>query len=399
MTEAGILFVDDDLGVLSSMRRMMHPLRLRWSQYFAPGGQEALEILSREKIDVVVSDMRMPVMNGAQLLAKVKIRHPNVARIILSGHSERRMAVQAINVAHQYLNKPCTLEELSRVLEKTISLRRLLGRRELCEMANGVMRMPSLPTHYVAITKELSSEEPSVEKVASIIEADPAMTITVLRLVNSGFFGLPSRIHTVLEATGMLGLELLRNLTLASGLFSKYEGGTSFSIERFSRRAIAVGSLARRLAAESAAPKAIVEECFISGMMCDLGMLILSTNMSDTYSRILGDHLQSGHSLDKLESMAIGASHAEIGAYLMGLWGFSDGITEAVAYHHKPSASLPPLGMSTLAFVHAADCLLDADRACVRAPEPDEDYLRACGLAGRVSQWRQMIQSDISQQS
>ncbi|HNX05477.1 MAG TPA: HDOD domain-containing protein, partial [Opitutales bacterium] len=264
MSANGVLFVDDDPGVLSSLRRMLHPLRGSWNMRFAASGAEALEILAKEDFDVIISDMRMPEMNGAQLLARVKIRHPRVARIILSGHSERELAIQTINVAHQFLNKPSELDELTAVIRRAIALRQLLSRREICELANGIVHMPSLPQHYVAINEELRREEPSVDRVAAIVEDDPAMTVTVLRLVNSGFFGLGSRINSVKEAIGLLGLELLRNLALATGIFSKYESTPGFSIEDFSTRSIRVASLARQMAAQSHVGKSMTEEVFVS---------------------------------------------------------------------------------------------------------------------------------------
>lgn len=394
MSDACILFVDDDHGVLSSMRRMMHPMRAQWKMLFAPGGKEALEIMEKESVDVVVSDMRMPEMNGAQLLAKIKSRHPMAARIILSGHSERKMAIQAINVAHQYLNKPCAFEELGNVITKTILLRRMLGEPRLCELANGVVRMPSLPEHYMAITAELGSDEPSMERAAEIIQSDPAMTMTVLRLVNSGFFGLSSRINTVNEAIGMLGLELLRNLTLATGLFSKYESAKSFSIDKFTRRALAVGTLARKMAAQTGAPKVVIEESFIAGMLCDVGQLMLNTTLDEEYGRLLTQAAEERLCIATLEKENFGASHAEIGAYLMGLWGFADGITEAVAFHHHPQDSVTAISPQPLVFVHAADALVDK---CIEGLGGDERlnqiFIAQVGLAEHLSVWREMSKS------
>lgn len=375
---------------------MMHPMRVQWKMRFAPGGHEALEIMAKEHVDVVVSDMRMPEMNGAQLLAKIKAQYPGAARIILSGHSERKMAIQAINVAHQYLNKPCPFEELSHVIHKTIDLRRLLTRPRLCELANGVVRMPSLPSHYVAITDELASDEPSIEKVAHIVEQDPAMTITVLRLVNSGFFGLPSRINTVIEAIGMLGMDLLRNLTLATGLFSKYESSRGFSIERFTHRALAVGTLARKMAASAGAPRMIVEECFVAGMLSDVGQLMLNTTLGEAYCKLLERSVEEKVCIAKLELETLGASHSEIGAYLMGLWGFDDGITEAVAYHHHPEDSVQSATPQPLAFVHAADALIPPCQCQMRVCEIQLNvaYLDSVGLSNYLSEWRELSKPD-----
>ena len=393
MTQASILFVDDDPNVLSSLRRMLHPMRGEWTMRFACSGAEAIEILTKENFDVVVSDMRMPEMNGAQLLAKIKIGHPDLARVILSGHSERELAMQTVNVAHQFLNKPCDLEELTSVIGKTVMLRKLLQKRELCELANSVVRMPSLPKHYVAITQELNSESPSVDKVARIVEEDPAMTVTVLRLVNSGFFGLASRINSVQEAIGLLGLDLLRTLALATGIFSKYESTPTFSIENFSVRCVRVASFARQIARTMNQSKKLTEEIFIAAMLCDMGLLVLNTTVPDKSTQIRARALELGVPMDEAEKEILGATHSELGAYLMGLWGFEDGIVEAVAYHHHPSVAPQSVHLPPLAFVHAADALVPP---CTDDPQPatlDKEYLKRLGMLDHVSEWQTLVQS------
>lgn len=395
MSGNGVLFVDDDPGVLSSLRRMLHPMRGAWNMRFAASGAEALEILSKEDFDVIISDMRMPEMNGAQLLAKVKIRHPRVARIILSGHSERELAIQTINVAHQFLNKPSELDELTTVIRRAIALRALLARKEICELANGVVRMPSLPQHYIAINEELQSESPSVERVAQIVEEDPAMTVTVLRLVNSGFFGLGSRINSVMEAIGLLGIELLRNLALATGIFSKFESTPEFSIEDFSLRAIRVASLARQLAAQSHVGKSLVEEVFVSSILCDMGLLVLNTAVPDSYARVRAAAPEYG-SLHEAEKLVLGATHAEFGAYMMGIWGFQDDIVEAVACHHTPGLATESKKAGPLLFTHVADALVPPCRA---NPEPaalDRAYVESLGMGDALSEWQNTAESLIS---
>jgi HD-like signal output (HDOD) protein len=393
MIEARVLFVDDDPNVLSSLRRTLHPMRNEWTMRFANGGAEAMEMLSEEKFDVVVSDMRMPEINGAQLLARVKTRYPELARVILSGHSERELAIQTVNVAHQFINKPCELEELTSVIRKTVALRRLLARKEICELANGVVRMPSLPRHYLAITKELNSEYPSVDTVVQIVEDDPAMTITVLRLVNSGFFGLGSRINSVTEAIGLLGLDLLRSLALATGIFGECEDTQTFSVEQFALRGVRVGSLARQMATNASADKHTREEVFVSGMLCDIGLLMLNTTIPDKYATVRAQAAQTGEPLEKIEKQILGATHAELGAYLMGLWGFEDDIVEAIAFHHHPADAPKSVHLKPLALVHIADSLI-APNSC--NPEPvisDTAYLTSLGLADHLSMWQKLAES------
>lgn len=390
MNKAGIIFVDDDQGVLSSLRRMLHPMRSEWDMKFATSGAAALEMMTKEHFDVIVSDMRMPEMNGAQLLARVKARYPEMARLILSGHSERELAIQTINVAHQFLNKPCEMEELSAVIRETIDLRRLLNRKELCEIASNIVHLPSLPSHYTGITKELHSDNPSIENVADIIEEDPAMTVTVLRLVNSGFFGLASRINTVREAVGMLGLELLRNLMLATSIFSKYNSTTEFSIEDFSARAIKVGALSRKMACKANIGRIACEEAFIAALLCDVGLLVLRTTMMEKYRKIIAYASENNTSLIDSEFAVLGASHAELGAYMMGLWGFQDDIVEAVAWHHHPEKATKSRDPRPLAIVHVADALVKPSRCNPEQRCINEDFLASCSLSDYLPEWREM---------
>jgi HD-like signal output (HDOD) protein len=253
--------------------------------------------------------------------------------------------------------------------------------------------MPSLPTNYIAITNELNSDEPDVDNVAKIVEDDPAMTITVLRLVNSGFFGRSSRINSVKEAIGLLGLDLLRSLTLASGIFSKYESTPTFSIEQFAMRSVRVGSLARQMATGSNAGKHTSEKVFISGMLCNIGLLTLNTTISDRYNTIRAQAAQTGESIMTVEKRILGASHADLGAYIMGLWGFDDDIIEALAFHHHPNEAPSSVNLQPLVFVHVADALVPANRG---NPEPgiiDTDYLSKLGLLKNLSEWQTLAES------
>lgn len=102
-----ILFVDDEPMVLQGLQRVLRPLRNEWETAFANSGQEALEKLSQEPFDVIVTDMRMPGMDGGQLLTRVKERYPHMVRIILSGQADKTMVMKSVKPAHQYLAKPC----------------------------------------------------------------------------------------------------------------------------------------------------------------------------------------------------------------------------------------------------------------------------------------------------
>jgi len=129
-----ILFVDDEPNILDGLRRQ---LRKKFDVETALGGEEGLETL-REKgpFAVVVSDMKMPGMNGAQFLAKVREHEPDSVRMILSGQSELESAIEAINdgCVFRFLTKPCEAADLVRGLETAIDQHRLVtAERELLE--------------------------------------------------------------------------------------------------------------------------------------------------------------------------------------------------------------------------------------------------------------------------
>jgi CheY-like chemotaxis protein len=116
-----ILFVDDEPRVLDGLRRMLRSRRREWSLHFAMSGDEALEQLAELPFDVIVSDMRMPRMDGATLLGIVQESFPSVIRIVLTGHTEPEGRAHALPVAHQFLTKPCDPFTLQAAIDRARS--------------------------------------------------------------------------------------------------------------------------------------------------------------------------------------------------------------------------------------------------------------------------------------
>jgi DNA-binding NtrC family response regulator len=119
-----LLFVDDDAMVLAGLRRALHDMRQEWDMHFAPGAYAALQALEKERFDAVITDMRMPSMDGALLLDCIKDRYPQVVRIILSGQSEKEAVLRSIAPAHQYLAKPCDIREAQAASQPGLCLAR-----------------------------------------------------------------------------------------------------------------------------------------------------------------------------------------------------------------------------------------------------------------------------------
>jgi len=155
-----LLFVDDDPMVLSGLRRSLHAMRGNWQMHFVNSGAAALEAMEAQHFDAVISDMRMPVMDGADLLNRIKQRYPDVVRMILSGQSSREALYRSISPAHQFLSKPCNPKELMARLGQAFAMRDLLSNQSLKTVVSGMRSIPSLPALYDELTKRFGPKVP-----------------------------------------------------------------------------------------------------------------------------------------------------------------------------------------------------------------------------------------------
>ncbi len=188
-----ILFVDDEPRVLEALRDLLRRYRNNWDMVFVTSGEQALVETERSHFDVVVSDMRMPQMDGAELLHRLQKTKPHIVRIILSGYSEVEAAMRAVPVAHQFLAKPVEPRKLESVIERACNLQALLQNEEIRSLASKLNNLPSVPKLYADLNRLLAGDNVSSEQVARLVEQDPAMCAKILQLVNSSFFGFPQK--------------------------------------------------------------------------------------------------------------------------------------------------------------------------------------------------------------
>jgi putative nucleotidyltransferase with HDIG domain len=383
-----ILFVDDEPNVIDGLRRMLRNMRDRWEMYFAGSGEEALKILETTPIDVIVADMRMPQMDGATLLARVQERYPHVVRIMLTGHSDKEMTLRSTKSAHQFLAKPCDGETLRYTIERTCQLRELLRDKKLLQVVTGITVLPSLPSLYRELIREMEAPDASLKKIGEIVAQDMAMTAKVLQLVNSAFFGLPQRVTNPVQAVTLLGLNNLKPLVLYIHLFEAFETtpGSGRVIEALWEHSVAVGSLAREIARLEKADREVTDEALTAGLLHDIGKLLL-LRLPDCCEKLKGLADREGDWSPTDEYALIGTSHAELGAYLLGLWGIADTVVEAVAFHHQPGNSVADR-FTVLTAVHVANGLVKEGDCSLQTV--DLDYLRRLGLEQKVTRWAEL---------
>jgi HD-like signal output (HDOD) protein len=392
-----ILFVDDEPMVLNGLQRSLRLMRSEWEMVFAPGGNEALAAMEEQTFDIIVTDMRMPGMDGAQLLEEVQKRSPQTLRMVLSGQSDRATILRSVNPAHQFISKPCEAEELKSRLIRAFALKDLLQNPGLRELVTKLDNLPSLPHVYLQLNQELRRPEPELQKIDELIGADMAMTAKILKLVNSAFFCLPCEVSRASHAIKLLGLDTLRALVLTAHVFEQFESKvlTAEDVQQISDHSLAVSNSARKIALLEHADQRMQDESFTAGLLHDAGKLILASTLGEQYAKVLEYSAQAGVGMFAAEHQVLNCSHGQIAAYLFGLWGLPGTIVEAVAWHHEPAESLT-VKFSPLAAVHVASAYHD-EKSNSRMRDStaiDTAFLAGIGCAEREPVWRGQLDAD-----
>lgn len=366
-----ILFADDEPAVLHGLRGVLRTQRHEWDMTFAVGGPAALEELKKSTFDVVITDMRMPIIDGAEVLRQTKELQPRAVRIVLSGQTDAETAMKSVFTAHQFLAKPCDVEKLRSVVKRACDLHSLISADGLQALAGDVSVLPAAPQTYLAISQALANPNCRINDVAGLVEREPALCAKVLQVVNSAFFGLPRAVSSITQATNYLGTLALRNLALAMEIVAASSRAklklSNEELRAFQTNALFAGLLGRRW---FAADRRKADEAFVAGMLRDMGHLVLAAQGP--------------------AAVADPASHAALSAYLLGLWGIPHNVLEPVAFHEEPER-VEHDTLEVVDVVHLADRV-----ASEHAPSPFQaqpvslDESRLVRLGASVEQIRQL---------
>ncbi len=386
-----ILFVDDEPRVLRGFERMFSGRKRDWEMSFALSGAEALDILAKSPHDAVVSDVHMPGMDGVRLLTEVKKRFPGAVRIALSGYTDDEAVVRSIPMTHQFLLKPCRAEEIERIVQRACTLQDLLSSPELQAMVGQVGELPAQPECYAALCDALADDRASMASLADIVERDMAMSGRVLQLVNSAFVGLPRRVSDIQSAVTCVGTTMLKNLVLGIEVFRPLPNGVrELSIRDESDHAWVTAALAARMAETST--RILRDEAFVAALLHDIGKLVLAEGARGDYDDIVRAARDEERPLYDVEVAHWGVGHAEVGAYLLGVWGFPYAVVEAVAHHHHP-ARIQSEAFDLAVLVHAANVLArEAAQGLEQLPDVpaglDLALVERVGMGQEIPTWR-----------
>ena len=390
-----ILFVDEEPYLIKALKRSLRKMRDEWDVRYTENASEALDVLSNNTIDLVVTEMRLTGIGGLELLSEVKERYPHMVRIVLSGYSDRDVILKSVEIAHQFLSKPWDDETLKSTIHRAFLMRGLLEKDSLRGLVSKIDSLPSLPSLYVEIVDELRSEDASIRKVGRIIAKDLGMTAKILQMVNSSFFGVSQPISSPEQAVTYLGLDLVKAIVLTAGVFSKFDSlkVPGFSIESLWTHSMNTGAYSKEIGSFENSEKELIENAFIAGLLHDIGKILISANLPENFIEVLDLVRKEGLSFCDAENQVLGASHAEVGAYLLGLWGLPESVIEVVAAHHNPLLG-PVDTITPLTMVHAADAIENMGYQVLVTDTPikgiDYEYLDKLNLVEKLIEWQQV---------
>lgn len=360
MGKKNILFVDDSDLVIDGIKRQLRPLRNQWETFFAYSGQEALELMSRQPIDLIVSDMMMPQMRGDQLLKEVRDRYPGTVRMILSGYADEETLKSGLEVAHQFLSKPCTPETLREAIAQVFQIQKSLSNPQIANSLGDAQNLPSLPKIYDELNRAIENENITAHDLAEIFSRDMTLSVKLLHLVNSPYFGLYRVISNLTEAINLIGIKKLNNLVLSVHIRNAFPVDDPEIIsymEYLWQDACRVAELARLIAQSEKQEGDRPDQAYLGGLLHNMGLLIFMSQGGAKFNRLMAMIRHSQTPVPELEKEIYGFNRFEAAAYILSLWKIPPRVIESILLQSNPSET-DYNGVNALTAVHVASCLL-----------------------------------------
>jgi HD-like signal output (HDOD) protein len=347
-----LLFVDDQRQILKSINRIF--IDTSYTIFFAENGEEALQVLDKEKIDMIISDMRMPGMDGYRLLSKVKEKHPLVLRLILSGYAQENLVFKAIqnNLAKSYLRKPWDNHMLIETINQIFEVEKIIRNKYIFEVINNLEETPTIPMLYQKLCS-LIEQDVDMKTIINIIEEDPVIVAKILHIANSAFYGV--RTGSINQAILYLGLINIKNIVLSTSVFSSLLMNSGLPNRDLLWKHSCMCNKMVSLFYEKLLGKSLPDTHMSAGLLHDIGKIALYNNFGEKYRnviKIMDKH--EGITIIEAEKEVISISHQEIGGYLLNWWDLPQPVIETSLFHHQPLDERV-MNKELVCIVHIAD--------------------------------------------
>ncbi len=385
-----VILLDNELDTAQELNKILSRSGHAWDLCHLTEVEAARQMFSDRTVDLIIARSSVPHAASDSFWEGIVVNSPHTVRIGIASRFQEKNAAESFKFTHQYLAEAVGVDRIIEIVDYITYLQNLLANIRLESELGGLLSLQALPDAYIAIIKELQSSEPSLKRISSLIQQDMAMTARVLQLVNSAFFSLPNRVTKIEQAVSLLGISTIKNMLMSMQLFSVFEGGPvpKRHAEKVWEHSVKVAGLAREIAAREQLSKEGLETIMLSGMLHDLGQLILFK--LPEYREALVKQRREGYENELAAEMELySCSHAETGAYLLGIWGLDREVVDVVMHHHLPGRSTRHEGFNELTAVHVADYVINmrtrSDSSQI--PQIDMEYLEEMGLADKLEQW------------
>lgn len=394
-----ILLVDDEEQIVKALVRRIRVLHPEWEIHMARSGQEGLEILDRTPCEIVVTDLLMPVMDGATFLSKVRERFPKMVRFALSGHAQQDLMLQAISLSHQYFSKPCDTVAFVSAIEESLRHSFSIHEQKLKEIIIHLNQFPLLPSVHNDLVNALNDSQKGFDLIANIVAKDPSLASKIMQVANSSFYGVPRHVSDLQEATALLGTQTIHAIALMFKFFENFRNPKTIAIsqENLYTHSISVAKIAAAIIEHRFQKPELVPLVCTVGLLHDLGKLILADYSPGQYQSVMEVSKANSLVIWKLEEEAFGVSHAEVGSMLFKLWGLPQSFCNLIRWHHQPSEYPDALNTEVLSALHIAD-VMEYDlhpQDEFYASQFDLKYLTKKGLPASKEYWTSWLKDYV----
>jgi putative nucleotidyltransferase with HDIG domain len=391
-----ILFVDEEPLMHNALKRGFRKMGDLWDLHFAANPVSALKTLATMQFDVIVTATTFSGSNGLDLLESVRKQYPRIVRIILSGSVTNDDVLNSVDVTHQYLTKPFDEGDIIKAIDRAYFIKKLLSKDAFRQIISSVDSLPGQPAIYLKLVETLKSADATISDIAKLVCQDLSLSARFLKLANSAYFGRPQHISDPFKAVSLLGIDIVKAVTLSSGVMESFK---KFKLDRIFfddlwDHAMATGLIAKAISQVENLDKHLVDAAFSAGLFHDIGKLLIAAYLPESFN-LIQDYIRSNDvPMVTAEQEILGTTHAAIGAYLLGLWGLPREIIEMVAYHHNPSGFQLDDHLG-LAILHVAGTIEknkshDDNTETVR-DSIDHRFLPDGDAAQRVESWEQAV--------
>lgn len=349
-----VVFVDDERLILRGLKNVFKDQENKY--VFFKSAQEAITYMTDHKVDLLCTDIQMPVMDGFDLLRYVKENYPQTMRVALSSFSQKSQVKKLLNesLAQVYVFKPWDDAELKSAIFKLLNTQTSLYSHEMLEFIDRLESLPTLPEIYTNLTNMVLRNDP-VEDISKLIEEDQAVTSVILRVANSAFYGRVT--GNIPQAIMNIGLENLKAIVLANAVFQELSVDLTILLEMWQH-----ATLSNKIASaiySKCLNKSIPSLFASAGLLHDIGKLVMYHTFKN-YKDLLKRAHDENTSLLEIELDEFGLTHQDLGAYLLNWWDLPYAYTEVAMFHHRPF-DYRVIDKELLSVIHLAHCY--AERA------------------------------------